>query len=101
MFALVPLFAAFQGLTQANTSALISKSVKPEKQGEILGIASSVQALAQFIPSLLSGFIAASFVSQGGEAFLPPSAYPLLISSIVIVCAGVVFNLFYKEKKID
>ena len=100
LFAVAPFFSVFQGLSQANSQALISKSVAPQKQGEILGINSSVQALAQSIPSLLSGFIAASFVSNNPNVNLPPSAYPLLISSLTIITAGLVFNVFYKNQSL-
>jgi DHA1 family tetracycline resistance protein-like MFS transporter len=81
-----PFFASFIGLTQANTTALISRSVGPKIQGEILGVNSSLNALAQAIPPMLSGYIA---------ALLTPSA-PLVISSIMIVAAGMVFVRFYR-----
>jgi MFS transporter, DHA1 family, tetracycline resistance protein len=97
LFILVPFFATAIGLSQANSQALISKSVSPQLQGQILGINSSVQALAQAIPALLSGFIAASFEGKGDNAILPPSAYPLIISSITIFCAWLFFVNFYKK----
>jgi MFS transporter, DHA1 family, tetracycline resistance protein len=100
LFSVVPVFALFIGLIQANSNALISKSVEPHKQGQILGINASVQALAQFIPSVLSGFIAAGsiFASSGQESIIKPSGYPLLISMIMILMAGVFFLSKYKVK---
>ncbi len=83
---LVPFFAAFNGLTQANSSALVSKSVDSTIQGEVLGVNASIQALAQAVPPILSGFIAAD---------LSPEA-PIIVASGVMLLAAIVFLLFYK-----
>ena len=87
---IVPAFAIFNGLSQAAIPALVSRSVGYAEQGEILGVSASVQALAQAIPPMLSGYIAAS---------LSPSA-PIVVSGIVIILGGLVFNSFYRYKKI-
>lgn len=87
---IVPFFAMFNGLTQSNLSATVSRSVGPEIQGEILGVSASVQALAQTIPPVLSGYIAAS---------IGPSI-PLVVSGVFIILAGFVFVLFYKPKNV-
>lgn len=83
---IVPFFAAFNGLTQANSSALVSKSVDKTIQGEVLGVNASIQALAQAIPPILSGFIAAD---------LSPEA-SIIVASGVMLLAAVIFWLFYK-----
>jgi DHA1 family tetracycline resistance protein-like MFS transporter len=83
-----PFMAMFTGLSMATSVALISRSADSSIQGEVLGINASVQALAQAIPPVLSGYIAAS---------LDPNA-PIVISAIVICIAGIVFNIFYKRK---
>jgi DHA1 family tetracycline resistance protein-like MFS transporter len=85
---IAPIFAIFNGLTQVSSTSLISKSADPSVQGEILGINSSVQALAQSIPPILSGYIAAS---------LGPTI-PLKVASVVIILSGIFFILFYKRK---
>lgn len=77
----VPVFAIFNGLTQANFMSLISRSAPDEIQGEVLGINASVAALAQSIPPVLSGVIAAAF---------QPSV-SLYIASAVVIMAGIVF----------
>ena len=46
----------------------------------------SVQALAQLIPPVLSGFIAASFAPEA----------PLIAASVMIIFAGILYNVFYK-----
>ena len=74
-------FAIFNGLSQANLAGLVSRSVDASIQGEILGINSSIQALAQSIPPILAGFLA---------AHIRPS-FPLLVSGSTIILAGIVF----------
>ena len=87
LWLVVPFFALFQGLSQANNTALISKSASKENQGQILGISSSVQALAQAIPPVLSGFLVSGFGNP---------SISLIIASAVMVSGGIVFNLYYK-----
>ncbi len=84
---LLPFFAMFYGLIQANFPALISKSVGPENQGEILGVNSSINTLGQSITPILSGYIA---------ALITPSA-PLVVASVSIFAAGLVMWLFYRR----
>jgi DHA1 family tetracycline resistance protein-like MFS transporter len=81
LFAIAPVFAIFNGLTQANLPGLVSRSVGPEIQGEILGINASVNALAQAMPPVLSGLLAGA-VSPGA---------PLLVSGLFIGAAGLWF----------
>lgn len=82
LYLLVPLFAIAMGLSQANITALISRSASADIQGEVLGVNGSVMALAQTIPPIISGIIAVYFEPQA----------PLLIASILIVVAGLYFN---------
>jgi DHA1 family tetracycline resistance protein-like MFS transporter len=87
LFIISPLFAIFNGLNIANLNGLISKSVDESMQGKILGINSSVQALAQIIPAVLSGILAAQISPQS----------PIILSAVVIVISGILFNLLYKR----
>jgi len=82
-----PFFAFANGLSQANITGLISNSVGPETQGEILGINASVAAMAQAIPAILTGFIAAS---------LTPSS-PSIVAAGVIILGGIIFILAYRQ----
>ncbi len=86
---ITPFFAIFNGLTQANIAGLISRSVSPEIQGEILGINASIQALAQSIPPILSGYIAAT---------ISPEA-PIFFAAVTICVGGLIFLFFYKSTK--
>lgn len=82
-----PFFAFANGLSQANITGLISNSVGPEIQGEILGISASVAAMAQAIPAILSGFIAAS---------LNPASTSI-VAAIVIILGGIIFISAYRQ----
>lgn len=86
-----PIMAISNGITFANITALISKSVGPQVQGEILGINSSVAALAMSIPPILSGFIAADLGANT----------PIYIAGIVVLIGAAVFWLFYHPKHIE
>jgi len=81
-----PFFAFANGLSQANITGLISRSVGPEIQGEILGINASVSAMAQAIPAMLTGFIAAG---------LTPSS-PSIVAAGVIILGGIIFIIAYR-----
>lgn len=83
-----PLFAIFVGQTIANSTALVSKSVGPKIQGEVLGINFSVQALAQAIPAALSGYLAAIGIST-----------PVLVGAGIIMFGGLLFIGIYKPAK--
>src|SRR3989344_5992517 len=89
LYFIIPFQALFMGLIFSNMGALISRSVDAHIQGEILGINASVQALAQLLPPVISGFIAAAF----------SASTPIIIAAIIVVFAGVIFNLFYKPVK--
>ena len=81
-----PFLAISNGVTQANIPGLISRSSGREVQGQVLGLNTSVQALAQSIPPVLSGIIA---------AILTPEA-PIIVSGITVILAGIFFVMMYK-----
>lgn len=83
-----PLFAIFVGQTIANSTSLVSNSVGPEIQGEVLGINFSVQALAQAIPAALSGYLAVIGIST-----------PVIVGASVIITGGILFWTIYKPSK--
>lgn len=86
IYLIPPFFGLSTGLTMANLSSLLSKSTKPEEAGKIFGINSSVQALAQLLPAIISGFIA---------AILTPES-PIVIASIFILLGALFFMRLYK-----
>lgn len=83
-----PFVAIFVGLTIANSSALVSLSADKEIQGEVLGIEASVQALAQAIPAIISGYVATFGVNM-----------PVVVGGFVILAGGLLFNIFYRPPK--
>lgn len=90
IYAIIPFFTASNGLSIANVSSLVSRSALPGQQGQALGVLSSVQNLAQVPASILVGYITSSITSS----------QPLLVSTICIAAAGVVFTLFFRPKYI-
>lgn len=89
LFALVPFFAVFNGLSLVNLTAIISKSADPKEQGEILGINASVSALAQAIPPAISGFVAAIVIPT----------QPIVVAGVFILLSGLYFGFIVKTLK--
>lgn len=86
LWAIIPIFTSFNGLVMANQASLISRSAEPGRQGEAMGISSSVMNLAQVPASILVGYITGSLTS----------ATPLVVSTLCIVAAGVVFVVWFR-----
>jgi DHA1 family tetracycline resistance protein-like MFS transporter len=81
-----PLIAIAYGITGPNMTAMVSAQATPEQQGEVLGINQSMSSLGQIIPPIIGGFLAG----------ISPS-YPMIASSVILISAGLVFNLFYRK----
>lgn len=90
LYMVVPFFAIAVGLSQANITALISRSAGAGVQGEVLGINGSVMALAQAIPPILSGVVAGLFEPEAS----------LLIAAALAVVAGLYFNNHLRNLKL-
>ncbi len=86
-----PFFAAVIGLSQANLTALISRSAGANIQGEVLGINGSVQAFAMMIPPLVSGVLVAA---------TEPAA-SLVVAGMLTIGAGVYFVNHMKRENRD
>lgn len=74
------------GLARSFVNALVSRSAGANVQGEVMGISSSVSFLAQSLPPILSGVIAAEIATQA----------PIYVAAGVLIAAGIVFNVLYK-----
>ena len=83
LFLIAPISSTFNGLSLANMGGLLSRSVAPQVQGEILGIGSSIQALANSIPPLVGGFFAASFAPEA----------PVLAAGVTMFVAWALFTI--------
>lgn len=88
LFLITPFFSISNGFTMANLSGLLSRTAPRETQGEVMGIASSVNAVASMIPPVLSGFVAAA---------LSPSS-PLIMAGLLCATA---WWIFFSTKKAD
>ena len=88
LYAIIPVFTFFNGLSMANQSSLISRSALPGRQGEAMGMSSSVMNLAQVPASILVGYITGSVTANT----------PLVVSCICIAAAGVVFVVAFRPK---
>jgi DHA1 family tetracycline resistance protein-like MFS transporter len=91
MWAIIPVFTFFNGLNMANQTSLISRSAEMGRQGEAMGISSSVMNLAQVPASILVGYITGSISSNT----------PLVVSTACIAAAGLVFLLFFRPTYVN
>lgn len=82
----VPLFVA---PVMANSIALISSLTPAKMRGEVMGINSSIEALAQGIPAVISGYVASI-------AFFLPT----VVSAALLVMAGISFLVFFKPSMV-
>ena len=82
-------FALANGISMATLPSLASRRAPAEIQGEILGINTSVQALSQIAPPILSGFLAAT---------IAPSA-PVYIAGAAVGLGWIIFIAFVRKEK--
>lgn len=82
-------FALANGISMALLPSLASRRAPANIQGEIMGINTSVQAVAQAVPPILAGFLA---------AVIAPSA-PVYIAGAAVGAAWLVFIAFVRKEK--
>lgn len=85
-----PVMAIAVGQVFANSISLISASASKDIQGEVLGINSSVQAFGDALPSVLSGYIAASLTVSS----------PVLVGGITVLVAALAFKIMFKPSRL-
>lgn len=85
IFLVPPFMATFNSLTMSFSSAIITRVTPPNIRGEAMGITSSVNALAQSIPAVLAGYIAAHH-----------ARLPLLVGSLFLFIGGIIFWKIFK-----
>ncbi|HRH26163.1 MAG TPA: MFS transporter [Candidatus Paceibacterota bacterium] len=81
IYALVPLFAVFIGLVQANMNSLISKVAPGGEEGRIMGINTSVIALGQMFPPAIAGVLAAGTILSA----------PIILGGTLVLLSSVFF----------
>ncbi len=85
---LTPLAALGAVITPA-LQGIMSKTVGPQRQGELQGVLSSVHALAMILSPLVMTYTFAAFTAPDAAVFFPGA--PFLLSLALIVVAFVVF----------
>ena len=88
LYALVPLFALFNGLVRPNLVALVSRSTGETDQGRVLGVNSSLQALGRGLPPAAAGPLAAA----------SSAVVPIIVGGVSVLLAGGVFSFLYRRK---
>lgn len=88
IYVIIPFIAIFQGLTQPNTTAIVSGLSDSKSQGEILGMNQSIASLAQAIPPIVAGFLTAINVNL-----------PTLFAAGSTLLAWFVFKFLFKQRK--
>lgn len=89
IYSIPPFLAIATALSKAFSSALIARTTDPVVFGEAMGVNSSANALAQVIPSLLSGYIAAH-----------QARLTVLLGALLIVFASIYFIYNYRESNV-
>ena len=75
-----PFLAIFVALTKAFSGALLTRITPDKIRGEVMGINSSLNALAQAIPAILAGYVATY-----------NAVLPVLVGSIATIIGGILF----------
>ena len=87
LYVIIPFQALAMGLTMANLTGIISRSADAKSQGRILGINASVQALAQSLPPILAGYVAATYAPNT----------PILIGAVSVFMAWAILVFFTRN----
>ena len=90
MLAIVPCVSTCNGLAIVNLQGLLSRTAGPDAQGEVMGINSSLQALAMAVPPLAAGSVASALAP--GAAVLGAAACHLF--------AWLTFVTLYREPRV-
>jgi DHA1 family tetracycline resistance protein-like MFS transporter len=85
---IVPFLAVGWGLTMANMGSLLSQTATPSIMGEVMGINTSVGALAQMLVPFLGGYLASSYSVGTSVAF----------GALTVALAGIYFVFFAKHE---
>ena len=83
-----PFLAGFNALTMSFNATLITRVTPENMRGEAMGINSSVMAIAQAIPAIISGYIA----SIG-------ATLPIIVGSFICISAGLCFWLLFNPEQ--
>jgi predicted MFS family arabinose efflux permease len=88
LYVVAPFVSTFNGLSVVNLQGLLSRSVGPAEQGEVLGINASLQALAMGLPPLTAAAVA--------SALSPESA--IVAATLCQLAAWLAFVTLYRAR---
>jgi DHA1 family tetracycline resistance protein-like MFS transporter len=89
IYCVPPFLAVFVALTKAFSSALVTRITPDTIRGEVMGINSSVSAIAQAIPAVLAGYVATYH-----------TVMPVLVGGITAIIGGILFIFMFKSRDI-
>ena len=69
-----------------NLTTIVSMQAGPERQGEILGINTSMNSLGQMIPAVIGGFLVGINIH-----------FPLVAGAFMIAIAWAIYRFNYKK----
>jgi MFS transporter, DHA1 family, tetracycline resistance protein len=88
IYVIPPFLAVAMALTKSFSVALLTRITHPTIRGEVMGINSSANALAQVFPAVLAGYIAAS-----------DARMPILVGTTTVLVGGAYFIGMYRERQ--
>ena len=87
LYFIPPFLASCNAMTFAFNSSIVTRITPANIHAESLGINSSIMAIAQAIPAVLSGYIAVINFNM-----------PILVGSSTIILAGIIFWVLFKPE---
>lgn len=87
IYCIPPVMAGFIALTKSFSVSLITRVTPPQIRGEVMGINSSSNALANAIPALLAGYFA-----------IHNMVLPVLVGSVTVIIGGLMFIYCFRPK---
>ena len=88
LYFIPPFLSSCNAMTFAFSSSIVTRITPANIHAESLGINSSIMAIAQAIPAVLSGYIAVINVNM-----------PILVGSSTIILAGAIFWILFKPEQ--
>lgn len=88
LYLIPPLMSSCNAMTGAFTATLVTRITPENMRGEALGINSSVMALAQTFPAILSGYIASIH-----------ETLPTALGSVTVAIGGILFWILFKPNQ--
>lgn len=99
LYIVVPLFAVFSSIAITNIFTLVSGSTDKTNQGEVIGINSGLQSLAQALPPIFSGLISFGAGEVLGFFKLDVQQATLILPILLAFLTVLLASYLFKEKE--